>query len=74
MNIFFVICSQIATLKAALARKEGDSEHSQNSQSSSPERLRMKQGSGDSSRRQSLDCVSNIQVIKLSALVENFAN
>ncbi|KAG8649634.1 hypothetical protein MANES_08G113800v8 [Manihot esculenta] len=61
---------QIATLKAALARKEGGSENSQNSQSSSPERLRMKpgghsgsqhswQGAGDNSNRQSLDAAAS---------------
>ncbi|KAJ9180309.1 hypothetical protein P3X46_008573 [Hevea brasiliensis] len=65
---------QIANLKAALARKEGDSEYSQNSRSSTPERFRMKpgghsgshhtwQGAGDDSRRQSLDnAARNIEV------------
>ncbi|KAF2288288.1 hypothetical protein GH714_005823 [Hevea brasiliensis] len=64
----------IANLKAALARKEGDSEYSQNSRSSTPERFRMKpgghsgshhtwQGAGDDSRRQSLDnAARNIEV------------
>ncbi|KAJ9185967.1 hypothetical protein P3X46_005534 [Hevea brasiliensis] len=53
---------QIANLKAALVRKEGDSEHSQNSGCSTPERLRMKPGTGDSSRRQSMDNAGNIEV------------
>lgn len=57
---------QIASLKAALARKDVDSENSQHSRSSTPERLRMKpgglsgsqhswHGAGDNSRRQSMD-------------------
>ncbi|KDP23424.1 hypothetical protein JCGZ_23257 [Jatropha curcas] len=61
---------QIASLKAALARKDGDSECSQQSRSSTPERYRMKLGRhsgsqhswhGDSSRRQSMDSAGNTE-------------
>lgn len=72
---------QIANLKAALARKEGESEHQMYSRSSSPERLKMKsRGSSPSlpslrsvadmsgSRRQPMEDVGNIQVRNNSAL------
>lgn len=71
---------QIATLKAALARKEGETEHLQHSPSSTPERFRMKSsgsspshhswnGVGDmpNGHRQPMEDVGNIEVRNNSA-------
>ncbi|KAL5853916.1 hypothetical protein ACOSQ3_009034 [Xanthoceras sorbifolium] len=71
---------QIASLKAALARKDGEQEHLQFARPSTPDRLKMKSGSsspsnsssqsvGDNSsnRRQPMEEVGNIQVRKQSA-------
>lgn len=70
-----VVCFQIASLKAALARKDGDSDHLQYTSSSTPERSAMKSGGssplksscsslGDlsSNRWQPMEEVGNIQV------------
>ncbi|XP_010245442.1 PREDICTED: kinesin-like protein KIN-14G [Nelumbo nucifera] len=75
---------QIASLKAALARKEGETEHLQCSISSSPERQRIKadepsplhsnqqfggeMSGGHSSRRQPMEDVGNIEVRNNSAM------
>lgn len=65
---------QISSLKAALARKEGEREHPQHSRSSSPERFRMKSAGSSPShpswrslkdfsggRKQPMDDVGNIE-------------
>ena len=44
MTYFYYVWFQIANLKAALAMKEGESENSQHSRSSTPERLKRKPG------------------------------
>ncbi|KAK0600915.1 hypothetical protein LWI29_019570 [Acer saccharum] len=72
---------QIASLKAALARKDGESEHLQFARPSTPDRLKLKSGSsspsnsssqsvGDvsSNRRQPMEEVGNTQVRKQSAI------
>ncbi|KAI9187477.1 hypothetical protein LWI28_028636 [Acer negundo] len=72
---------QIVSLKAALARKDGESEHLQFARPSTPDRLKMKSGSsspsnsslqsvGDvsSNRRQPMEEVGNTQVRKQSAI------
>ncbi|KAJ6380350.1 hypothetical protein OIU76_016920 [Salix suchowensis] len=43
-SYFYIVWFQIANLKAALASKEGESEQSHHSRSSTPERLKMKSG------------------------------
>ncbi|KAK1583401.1 hypothetical protein Q3G72_023425 [Acer saccharum] len=76
-----VLKDQIASLKAALARKDGESEHLQFARPSTPDRLKMKSGSsypsnsssqsvGDvsSNRRQPMEEVGNTQVRKQSAI------
>lgn len=70
-----VVFFQIVSLKAALARKDGDLEHLQYTSSSTPERSALKSGGsspsksschslGDfsSNRRQPMEEVGNIQV------------
>ena len=73
---FIILFSQIASLKAALARKEGERGHPQHSRSSSPERFRMKSAGSSPShpswrslkdfsggRKQPMDDVGNIEVL-----------
>lgn len=74
-SIFFLLVLEIASLKAALARKDGEREHLQHSQSSSPERFRLKSAGSSPShhswkslkdfsggRRQPMEDVGNVEV------------